>query len=241
MNLTDKTILTFDVVGTLIDFENGIATYVRSVLPETGAALSDDEILAAFGAAEAKQQLATPELPFTQMLAPIYTVMAQELDLPYDAKNADGLRHSIPQWPAFPDSVSALERLGKRFRLVALTNADNWALAHMAQTLGNPFHDTVTAQDVGCNKPDARVFAFCLERQKTHGFEKKNFIHVAQSQYHDIGAAMALGYTTCWIERRQGNEGFGASPVPETITVPDTHFATLEAFSDAVEVAAKRT
>ena len=236
MDLTGKTILTFDVVGTLIDFETGIATYVKNILPETGAVISDDEILAAFGAAEARQQITAPERPFTQMLAPIYALMARELGLSDEMEHAEGLRLSIPQWPAFPDSVSALERLGKRFRLVALTNADNWALGHMAQTLGHPFDDTVTAEDVGCNKPDARMFAACLERQKAHGFEKGNFIHVAQSQYHDIGVAMKLGFTTCWIERRAGNQGFGATPAPETVSVPDYHFATLEAFADAVDV-----
>jgi len=242
MDLTGKTILTFDVVGTLIDFETGVATYVKNILTESGnEILPDDDILAAFGRTEARQQEMSPELPFTQMLAPIYALMAQELSLPDETERADGLRLSIPHWPAFPDSIHALERLGKRFRLVAITNADNWALDHMAKTLGNPFDDTVTAEDVGCNKPDERFFATCLERQNAHGYEQKNFIHIAQSQYHDIGAAMALGYTTCWIERRQGDRGFGATPVPETVTVPDYHFATLGAFADAVEDADRNT
>jgi putative hydrolase of the HAD superfamily len=241
MNLTGKTILTFDVVGTLIDFEAGIAAYIKNTGQGAGKTLPDDEILAAFGAAEARQQVMTPEVPFTQMLAPVYALMAQELGLPDEEECAEGFRLSIPHWPAFQDSVLALERLGKRFRLVALTNADNWALGHMAQTLGSPFDDTVTAQDVGFNKPDERVFAFCLERQNAHGYEQKNFIHVAQSQYHDIGVAMALNYTTCWIERRQGDQGSGATPAPETVTVPDYHFATLEAFADAVEDAERNT
>ena len=57
MNLTGKTILTFDVVGTLIDFEAGIAAYIKNISQGAGKTLPDDEILAAFGAAETRQQV----------------------------------------------------------------------------------------------------------------------------------------------------------------------------------------
>ena len=60
-------------------------------------------------------------------------------------------------------------------------------------------------------------------------------LHTAQSQYHDIGIATKLGYATCWIERRQGMKGFGATPVPEAVTTPTWKFATLAALADAVD------
>jgi len=56
---------------------------------------------------------------------------------------------------------------------------------------------------------------------------------VAQSQYHDIGIARKLGYQVCWIERRQGMEGFGGTPEVPALTKPDFHFATMKAFADA--------
>lgn len=49
--------------------------------------------------------------------------------------------------------------------MVALTNADNWALEQMTVTPGEPFHDAVTAEDVGVTKPDPQVFAYCAGRQ----------------------------------------------------------------------------
>lgn len=228
-------LLTFDVVGTLIDFEAGIVTYCRSVAKEAGVNIPDEEILAAFGRAEGKQQLETPELPFTQMLSPVYEKMALEINLPTENKEAENFRESIMHWPAFPDSVDALKRLGARFRLVALTNADNWALTHMANTLDNPFDDTVTCEDVGVNKPDPQMFAYCSGRQSTHGIAKKQTLHVAQSQYHDIGVSMRLGYATCWIERRKGNDGFGATPEPGEVTRPNLHFATLRELADEID------
>ena len=219
MSLDDIRVLTFDVVGTLIDFETGILDCLRPISP-----VGDSELLESFGRAEAVQQSLTPELPFTQMLAPIHRRMADELGLPGD----EMLRESIPHWPAFSDTVPALRTLGRRFRLVALTNADNWAQSQMAATLGSPFDDSITAEDVGVNKPDPQMFAYCLGRQSTRGYTRADCMHVAQSQYHDIAVAKNLGYRTCWIERRHGLTGFGATPRPHELTAPDHHFTSLE-------------
>ena len=141
MNYERFKLLTFDVVGTLIDFEKGIVTFFNEI------GCDAPTVLETFGKAERQQQLETPEMPFTQMLEPIYDRIAQSLNLP--KKYGPDFRGSIERWPAFPDSVEALRRLGSRYRLVALTNADNWALEHMARTLGDPFDDTVTCEDVG--------------------------------------------------------------------------------------------
>jgi putative hydrolase of the HAD superfamily len=227
-------VLTFDVMGTLINYEAGILEYIRGVGGGAAAALSDKDILESCARADDRQHKATPDLPFTKMLAPIYEQMAGELGLPNRGGGAAGFRDSVARWPAFPDSVEALKRLRARYRLVALTNADKWALAQMTRTLGEPFHDTVTAEDVGVNKPDPQMFAYCRGRQSVHGYGLADFLHVAQSQYDDIGVAKRLGFTVCWIERRRGQEGFGATPVPDKVTEPDYHFATLAELADAV-------
>lgn len=163
--------------------------------------------------------------------------MAAELGLPTDDASRDGFRLSIPQWPAFPDSIEALARLAKHYRLVAMTNSDNWAFACFAETLGQPFHDKVTAEDVESCKPDPLFFGFARGHQFSHGLRLADYLHVAQSQYHDIGVAQSLGYRTCWIQRRMGREGFGASPQPKTVTVPDYHYSALVELADAADTA----
>ena len=74
-------------------------------------------------------------------------------------------------------------------------------------------------------------------RQSAVGYKQRDILHVAQSQYHDIGVARDLDYAVCWIERRQGQPGFGGTPVPPGMTTPALHFATLEALADAVDAA----
>lgn len=227
--------LSFDVVGTLIDFERGILDCLQEIARTEGVALSDEHALARFAAAEDEQQRLTPELPFTQMLEPIYQRLAGEVGLPATEEYAAALRDSIRRWPAFPDAPAALARLGQHYRLVALTNADNWALAQLAATLGDPFDDTVTAEDVGVNKPDPQVFTYCADRQRVQGYGRQDWLHVAQSQYHDLTTASWLGVATCWIERRAGQDGFGATPAPQQVVTPDHRFTSLAELADAVE------
>jgi putative hydrolase of the HAD superfamily len=225
-------ILTFDVVGTLIDFEGGMLGYLRQVGGPQLTQISDETILEAY--ARIRYRKGTG-IRFPDALVDVYADLAREFNLPTDHGAAQGFRDSIRVWPAFPDSAEALRRLKGRFRLVAMTNAQRWSLEHMARTLGNPFHDSVTVDDVRAEKPDPQFFHFNRGRQSAHGYVLEDILHVAQSQYHDIGVAKRLGYRTCWIERRKGKKGFGGSPPPEQMTVPDFHFSTLAELADAVD------
>jgi putative hydrolase of the HAD superfamily len=116
-----------------------------------------------------------------------------------------------------------------------MTNADRVALACYSHTLGDPFDDHVTCDDTGVAKPNPQFFAYNRGRQAAHGYKFHEILHVAQSQYHDIGIARDLGYSVCWIERRKGQKGYGGTPTPAKVTRPDFHFATLKELADAVE------
>lgn len=220
-------VLTFDVVGTLIDFEGGMLTYLRQsgAVP---AGLSDEAILDAYRAS----RTAGKTLRYPDDLERAYFDLVRDCGLKDDRSLARGFRDSAEHWPAFPDSVAALRRLGSRYRLVAMTNAQRWALDHFARTLGNPFWDSVSVDDALCEKPDPNFFGFARGRISRSGFSRDDILHVAQSQYHDIGIAKALGYTTCWIERRQGQAGFGGTIAVSELTTPDFHFATLAGLAD---------
>jgi len=230
MPFSDFKILTFDVVGTLIDFETGILEAVRRISGKTEREFSDDAIFDVY-----KRGRDIHNQRSSEVMAHVYVHVAKELGLPADERAAETFQMSVYRWPAFPDSAEALKRLRKRFRLVAMTNADRAAFSFYSYTLGNPFHDSVTADETGCAKPDRQFFAFNRGRQSAHGYKMEEILHVAQSQHHDVGVAKSLGYNVCWIERRQGQKGFGGTPAVATLTKPDFHFATLGALADAIE------
>ena len=133
----------------------------------------------------------------------VYRFLAGELGLPADDMACDAFQLAVLRWQPFADSVDALKRLRTKFRLVAMTNADRVALSCYAHALGDPFDDTVCADDTGVAKPNPEFFAYNKGRQAAFGYKQSEILHVAQSQYHDIGIARKLGYKVCWIERRQ--------------------------------------
>lgn len=232
MSLLQYKALTFDVVGTLIDFERGMLDYLRAAAPD--ARISDDEFLTAYRTARG----ARDTLFFPDDLERVWRELAPSLGLPVEA--AAGFRQSVAQWPAFPDSVQALRRLKKHFKLVATTNTQRWAVGNFERTLEMPFDWTVTSDDTGCEKPDARYFTWFRDMLARQGIGQAQNLHVAQSQYHDIGIAHELGWCTCWIERRAGQKGFGGTKAVPAITTPDYHFTTLAQLADAVEAEARQ-
>lgn len=230
MSFSQFKALTFDVVGTLIDFEKGILNHIRAVAGDAAVDLHDDDILKAYREARAQDDSGW----FPDDLQRCYHVMAGKLGLPDNDDFARGLRDSVRNWPAFPDSVEALKRLRKHFKLVANTNAQAWALEHMAKTLDEPFDVEVTVDDVHFEKPDPQFFAFTRGLLSTQGILFENILHVAQSQYHDIGVARRLGYQVCWIERRFNQKGSGGTLESER-TEPHYHYTSLAGLADAVE------
>lgn len=78
-------------------------------------------------------------------------------------------------------------------------------------------------------KPDKRAFHGALERLAAQGIAKQDILHVAQSQYHDIGAAKELGIPVMWIERRHGKKGLGgeALPVALMLSLEQVIFASM--------------
>ena len=230
MKFSDFDTLTFDVVGTLIDFETGILDWFRPTLKRYGVSKTDEEVLTAFAAVEDRYQRETPEKPFTEMLPLIYRGMTSDWDIGFREEDAESFRDSIRSWPPFPDTVEALGELGTRYRLVAVTNADAWALGHMSANMGDPFQESITCDEVGTNKPSPEVFEYVLEKLAPRGVQKRDVLHTAQSQYHDIAPATGMGFATVWIERRHGKNGFGATPKPERIATPTFHATSMADF-----------
>ena len=230
MKFSDFDTLTFDVVGTLIDFETGILDWFRPTLKRYGVSKTDEEVLTAFAAVEDRYQRETPEKPFTEMLPLIYRGMTSDWDIGFREEDAESFRDSIRSWPPFPDTVEALGELGTRYRLVAVTNADAWALGHMSANMGDPFQERITCDEVGTNKPSPEVFEYVLEKLAPRGVQKRDVLHTAQSQYHDIAPATGMGFATVWIERRHGKNGFGATPKPERIATPTFHATSMADF-----------
>jgi 2-haloalkanoic acid dehalogenase type II len=222
VRLTDFDVLTFDLIGTLIDFETGVLDFVRPRLLRVRPDASDTELLESYARAQSRVREREPGLLFSRRLPHIWAEMTAE----HGASVADGdgalFVQSARRWPAFPDSVAALSELKRHFRfLVVITNGDRVSARAMAATLGSPFSEIITEEDMGVAKPDPRAFDYLTSHLERQGVQRDRILHVAQSQYHDIGVARNFGLATAWIYRRHGQTGYGGTQVPPAFTSPD--------------------
>jgi 2-haloacid dehalogenase len=235
MNLADFEALSFDCYGTLIDWEAGIAAVLRRWADTHGSTLSDEELLVAYSVHEAEAELAAPTDPYPEILADSMRSLGAALGIPVTDAEADAFATSVPDWPAFPDSAAALARLGRRYKLIILSNVDRTSFAGSNRRLGVTFASILTAEDIGSYKPSPRNFDALLLEAARLGIPREKLLHVAQSLFHDHVPAKAAGLPTVWIDRRHGKPGSGATPEPETPVTPDWPFPSMAAFADAVD------
>ncbi len=230
MKLNDFSTLTFDCYGTLIDWERGITDALRPWADRHGLQLSDEQLLEAFAELEPKHQAATPDKLYPELLATVHRDLAARWDIPANDEEAATFGRSVKNWPAFDDSAASLQYLKKYYKFVIISNIDHTSFRYSNDKLGVSFDEIITAQDVGCYKPDRRNFEYMISRLADTGIAKNRILHTAQSLFHDIAPARAAGLSTMWINRRKHKKGAGATaPVAETVR-PDFEVASLAEF-----------
>lgn len=209
--------LTFDCYGTLIDWEAGIVRDLRAGL-STDA--TDDQLLAAYADAESVLELGAFR-PYREVLvdalARVASLLGARVTEPY------ALVRGLPTWPPFPDSVASLAALSRRFRLCVVSNVDRDLFDGTEATLGAPFAEVVTADQVRSYKPAPAHFEEALRRL---ALDRGAVVHVAQSLFHDIEPARALGLRCVWVDRRRGRAG-GATRPPRGTPAPDRTVGSL--------------
>lgn len=233
MKLTDFKALTFDCYGTLIDWESGLIAGLKPLTDRLGGALSRDRVLEAYARHESFQQAQTPTKVYRELLAVVYRRLAEEWGLSVTWDECLAYGRSIKDWPAFPDSVEALQYLKRHYRLVILSNVDNESFAHSNAHLKVAFDAVFTAEDIGSYKPSDRNFEYMLAKLAGMGIEKPDVLHTAESLFHDHVTANRHGLASCWIFRRHGQEGFGATIRPEAMPRIDFRFNSLGDFAKA--------
>ena len=217
-------VITLDCYGTLIDWQGGIVNYLQPVLERHDAHVTDEFILDFFAANEPVLQREGGK--YEDILRRILDRFGTRLAFVPTSAERDGFPASLGEWKPFPDTVDALTRLGERFKLAVISNVDDALFSQTKSTLTVEFAHVMTAERAGAYKPDNRIFEAALT---AIGCGRDRILHVAQSLFHDIAPANALGLATVWIDRNQGTQG----AAPETEAQPTWTYPTLGEFADA--------
>jgi 2-haloacid dehalogenase len=222
--------LTFDCYGTLIDWESGIWAALGPVFRRHRVAIARERALETFGALEAESER-PPYRDYKAVLGEVLEGFGRRAGFEPSDAECEAFSRSVGDWPAFPDSASALRALHARYRLAIVSNVDDDLFAATAPRLGETFDWVITAEQARSYKPAHVNFHLALKRMN---LPREQVLHVAQSLYHDIAPANALGLATVWVNRRRGRPGPGATPA--ALAAPDFEVPDLQSLARAAGV-----
>lgn len=189
-------IITFDCYGTLIDWEGGICGALSESAKSVGFDVPRDEVMRAYLEVEPTIQ-AEKYRSYRDILGDAASETAQKLGWTVEPEKPGFLADSLTGWTPFADTNQALEQLKEDgYRLGILSNIDNDLLAGTLEHLTVEFEFLITAESVRSYKPAHEHFLKAREY-----VEDSSWLHAAQSYFHDIVPACALGIPVVWVNR----------------------------------------
>ena len=225
--------VTFDCYGTLIDWDTGVGAYFRDWTARTGIQAGEKDILQAFAQSQYAHQCARPFKPYRRVLADAFADVTGQFGNRSDKSDAEAFAGTVGDWPAFGDTVASLRALKSAgLHLAVLSNVDNASFVATHARLDHLVDTVVTAEMVGAYKPELTMFEALFAALAEKGISRKRLLHVAQSRFHDVAPANALGLDVVWIDRRRGSGG-GIAMASDA--EPMAHFDSLAAFVAAFD------
>lgn len=233
---TKYNVLAFDIYGTLIDWKGSVLRASLPLFKHSNLPIEEIDVVTSFNNHERKIQAEEPTLSFRDVvkLAELRT-RAEFLDKSEAVVSELKSGLDIGKWPAFFDSVDALQRLSKYFKIVAYSNVDHKTLS---DTLSGPlsgvrFDAKYIAEDIGCYKPDPRFMEYLIRHaNEDFGAKRDDILIVAHGleMNHVPGKEMDMP-PGVWIMR-------GETEIPKEYAGKvdlGARFETLKELADTVE------
>ena len=195
--------LTFDVFGTVVDWYGSIVAEGE----EFGNTHSIDVNWAQFalkwraGYGPAMDKVRRGELPWQNIDALHRLILESLLDefkiVDLSEANKDHLNRVWHRLKPWPDAISGLERLRKRYIVATLSNGNIALLTNMAKFAGLPWDCVLSAELTQHYKPDPEVYQTAADLL---GLSPNEVMMVA-AHPGDLRAAQAVGFQMALVPR----------------------------------------
>ena len=208
------TFVTFDVYGTLIDWETGIYEAFAKEAARDDFEIDRAQLIALFHEISREIEGGSYEL-YAEVLRRTAIEVAKRMEWNLEPSRSGFLPDSVQGWKPFKETNIQLAKLAKKYKLGLLSNIDDKLLGQTRRHIPTDFDLVVTAQQVRSYKPDAAHFNECARRIGG----KKGWVHVASSYYHDVEPCVKLKIPVIWVNR--GKETLDPGQRKPTAEVPN--------------------
>ena len=193
----EVTFVTFDVYGTLIDWETGVYDAFVKEADKDGYTLAREELVPLFMKTQQEIKAGSYEL-YAEVLRRTAVQISRELGWPLEPSRSGFLPDSVMRWPPFKETNTQLERFGKKFDIGLVSNVDDKLLGETRRHFKADFDLVVTAQQVRSYKPDPAHFKECARRIEG---KRKNWVHIASGYPTDVDPCLKSKIPVIWVNR----------------------------------------
>jgi 2-haloacid dehalogenase len=191
--------VSFDVYGTLIDWETGIVDAFKREAKRDGFPIEDPErVVDLFHQYQREVQSGSYEL-YAEVLRRVAIKIAKDIGWPLETSRAGFLPDSLMRWGPFKETNLQLQRISKKYQTGLISNIDDKLLGLTRRHIPHDFDLVVTAQQVRSYKPDPAHFNEYARRIGT----KKGWVHICSSYHHDVEPCLKLKVPVIWVNRRK--------------------------------------
>lgn len=210
--------VTFDVYGTLIDWESGIyEAFVKEADRDGFQMVDRAELIALFHEVSREIEAGSYEL-YAEVLRRTAIEVASRIGWDLEPSRSGFLPDSIPRWLPFKEAAPQLQKLSKKYSLGLIANIDDKLLGQTRRHIQTDFDLVVTAQQVRSYKPETAHF---VEFARRIG-GKKGWVHVTASHHHDVVPCIKQRVPVIWVNRgKQTLEASQKKPTAEAGNLRD--------------------
>ena len=205
--------LVFDTFGTVVDWRTSVTQEVEQLAKKKGfkvdAAKFADAWRAGYG--PSMNRVRTGELPWTRLDA-LHRMILDKILVDFgitglSESEIDTLNHAWHRLRPWPDSVSGLTRLKKRFIIAPLSNGNIALMTNLAKYGGLPWDCILGAELARHYKPDREVYQSAADFLDL----KLDQVMMVAAHLGDLRAAKGVGLRTAFVPRPH-EYGAGGKP-----------------------------
>ena len=211
------TFVTFDVYGTLIDWETGIYEAFAKEAKRDDFEIDRNVLIPLFHEVAREIEGGSYEL-YAEVLRRTAIEIAKRLEWALEPARSGFLPDSVQRWAPFKETNTQLQKLAKKYKLGLISNIDDKLLGQTRRHIPIDFDLVVTAQQVRSYKPEPPHFTECARRMGG----KRGWVHVASSHYHDVVPCVKARVPVIWVNRNKETlDSSQKKPTVEVTTLKD--------------------
>jgi 2-haloacid dehalogenase/putative hydrolase of the HAD superfamily len=188
--------VTFDVYGTLIDWESGIYEAFAAEAARDDVEIDRGVLIPMFHEISREIEGGSYEL-YAEVLRRTAIEVAKRIGWALEPSRSGFLPDSVQRWQPFKETNTQLQKLAKKYKMGLISNIDDKLLGQTRRHIPLDFDLVVTAQQVRSYKPEPSHFVECARRMGG----KRGWVHVASSHYHDVVPCVKQRVPVIWVNR----------------------------------------